>query len=134
MNPGEVTLAILLDSVVATYSTFEEAHKAFLSLGAAAQALADVIEAVGPSAEGEYGQLAEDLLDLIPGTDQHVPCPGCSGQLHSRAPVWVTVTTLNDHHQWSRERIADWLETLDLDLTIEIPDPTAGSVTEGEKQ
>jgi hypothetical protein len=32
--------------------------------------------------------------------------------------VWSMIQHLNDRHKWKREDIADWLETLDLDLTI----------------
>ena len=31
------------------------------------------------------------------------------------------VVHLNDHHKWSREAIADWLDTLDFDLSFQTP-------------
>lgn len=30
----------------------------------------------------------------------------------------TTIGHLNDEHGWSREEIADWLDTLDIDFTI----------------
>ena len=36
-----------------------------------------------------------------------VICPACSG-LHMS--VFATINWLNDHHLWTREKIADWLE------------------------
>ena len=36
--------------------------------------------------------------------------------------VWSMIQHLNDDHKWSRERIADWLDTLDVDLTFRIPE------------
>lgn len=39
------------------------------------------------------------------------PCPGCSDGAH----WWITtaVMHLNDMHHWTRERIADWVETIE---------------------
>lgn len=34
--------------------------------------------------------------------------------------VFTLIVHLNDHHQWSREAVADWLEALDLDLTFPV--------------
>lgn len=42
------------------------------------------------------------------------PLPGCA--YHSN--LWQMVQHLNDRHMWSREKIADWMETLDIDLTL----------------
>jgi hypothetical protein len=33
-----------------------------------------------------------------------------------------TIIHINDHHKWTREAIAEWLETLDHDLTFKTPD------------
>ena len=32
--------------------------------------------------------------------------------------LWGLIIHLNDQHEWSRERIADWLESLDVDLRM----------------
>lgn len=29
------------------------------------------------------------------------------------------IARLNDSHQWSRQQIADWLDTLPIDLTVQ---------------
>lgn len=34
--------------------------------------------------------------------------------------LWYMIQHLNDHHEWSREKIADWLETLDANITFPI--------------
>ena len=58
----------------------------------------------------------DDLAELFPALAQFVePCPACT---HANALAY-TVIHLNDVHRWPREDIADWLETLDLDLTIQ---------------
>lgn len=35
-------------------------------------------------------------------------CPQCGDHL-----PWIAVPHLNDRHQWSRSRIADWVETIE---------------------
>ena len=56
------------------------------------------------------------LKDVLPGIDwMHAECPDCH-DVH-RQLVHIIVH-LNDDHRWSRNDIADWLETLDWDLTI----------------
>lgn len=45
-----------------------------------------------------------------------IKCPICNIDEHL---MWNrAIAHLNDHHSWSREQIADWLETLDLDWTV----------------
>jgi len=47
-------------------------------------------------------------------------CPG-TATCHEGYTVQSTVIHLNDNHRWSRERIADWLETTAAhDATVEI--------------
>jgi hypothetical protein len=60
--------------------------------------------------------LVARLLNLIPSKTHmgFITCPACTGV----STVPVIIIHLNDGHKWSREDIADWLETLDLDLTI----------------
>lgn len=36
-------------------------------------------------------------------------------------PLELAIIQLNDQYGWTREQIADWLETLDLDLTFQTP-------------
>ena len=49
---------------------------------------------------------------LLPATQEAVknPVDGRSAEL------WRVIVNLNDVHKWSRDKIADWLESLDLDL------------------
>jgi hypothetical protein len=57
-----------------------------------------------------------DLEKLFPALKTAKPlCPVCAGVHVSLADA---IVHLNDHHQWPRERIADWLETLDIDLSL----------------
>ena len=58
------------------------------------------------------------LSEVCPALDsERAPCPldhcGWSATLGELVPH------VNDHHHWSREDIATWLESLDVDLTIQ---------------
>lgn len=50
------------------------------------------------------------------------PVSQFSRQALHTAHSWIL--HLNDEHRWSREDIADWLDTLDLDLRVARPDPS----------
>ena len=39
-----------------------------------------------------------------------------------RMPLQTVIISLNDQYKWSREQIADWLETLDVDIQIKDDD------------
>jgi hypothetical protein len=61
------------------------------------------------------------LTALFPGAiDKEIRCPACdkSGTVATRDSVIGMVPHLNDKHWWTREKIADWMETLDVDLTL----------------
>lgn len=68
------------------------------------------------------GNQTEKLKAVLPGLDEYVKPPpsDCQENMdHStdvEATVWDIVQSLNDCCGWSREKIADWLETLDADL------------------
>lgn len=53
-------------------------------------------------------------VNLLPGLKERVkhPINGTMNKLES------TIINLNDRHRWTVNQIADWLETLDIDLTI----------------
>jgi len=41
--------------------------------------------------------------------DRHMRCPVCNGP----QTVRFIIMCLNDTHRWSREKIADWVDTID---------------------
>ena len=73
--------------------------------------------ALGAAYEGMY-RLANDMsgqrptrdltsfFDCLEGTIRACPIEGCKKRLILSAMI----VHLNDHHEWSREKIADWLE------------------------
>lgn len=61
--------------------------------------------------------LADDLAAILPDLEAQVKHP-VSGD---RASLRTTIVSLNDTHHWSRERVADWLDTLDLNLRFPVP-------------
>lgn len=94
--------------------------------------LVRVQSAYGPSGRS-HRELANRMAAMIPGIGDRVPSP-CNCEPFKRA-IWGMIQHLNDAHHpahgddkgddlWSRERIADWLETLDADLVLD-PDHKA---------
>lgn len=66
------------------------------------------------------------LSEHFNGLDEKVKCPGCKKmvaptsikkriQWNKAHPLADIVQHLNDEHRWTREAIADWIETLDID-------------------
>lgn len=68
------------------------------------------------------------LAELVPAIRTHVAeCPDDCETM--KAPLAWLVVHLNDQHRWTRESIADWLDSLDIDLTIQprgLPNADAG--------
>lgn len=60
------------------------------------------------------------LEELLPGLMTYVQCPDKNCP-KSPEPIMSLVQHLNDTHRWTREQIADWLESLDVDLTFPTP-------------
>jgi hypothetical protein len=47
----------------------------------------------------------------MPLTGNHAICPcGC---IQEELPLGLMIMHLNDRHRWTRERIADWVETVE---------------------
>lgn len=65
----------------------------------------------------ELGQVIPELFSF------RAPCPheGCTEGVGSDT-LYRLIQHLNDNHQWTRERIADWLDTLEVDLTFKLSD------------
>ena len=58
----------------------------------------------------------DELIKLVPTLDStNIQCPECSIDF----VLGGVIPHLNDSHEWTRDHIADWLETLDVDLTIQ---------------
>jgi len=57
-------------------------------------------------------------IDLLPGLNARVKHPVTKEE----APIKDIIINLNDYHKWTREAIADWLETLDVDLRFKSKD------------
>lgn len=81
-----------------------ERHGRTCAIGAAMEATAFWQTAVWP----------EGWMALF---NQATTCPdaGCqfAWPVDEARLVWDVIVHLNDHHRWARERIADWVETLE---------------------
>lgn len=62
------------------------------------------------------------IIDSFPGIHEMVKHP-VDGHMDDLESV---IISLNDEEQWTREQIADWLETLDIDIRFK-PKETSGS-------
>lgn len=81
------------------------------------------------SGDTSHHRRASQLKVMAPGLQAVVqkPCSCNSPGMNLTDSVWQTIQHLNDTHhpangcddKWSRERIADWLDTLDVDLTVD---------------
>jgi len=71
-----------------------------------------------------------DSISVAASDDVSVDAhPRAWDQCRSTASISVIIQHLNDTHRWSREAIADWLDTLDADLTFPT-EPVARAVDE----
>lgn len=89
----------------------------------------------GGAAAGDASR-ANELLPLVPGLKgREFPCPASMfympSCIHSGA-LWGLIQHVNDVHKWTRERIADWLDTLeDVDLTVHLSEDGTTEKKEG---
>jgi hypothetical protein len=65
-----------------------------------------------PYATGE--KVLTTIARLVPDLERLGLCPACG----LGSPYNHLVMHLNDTHRWTREQIADWLETLDININI----------------
>lgn len=63
-----------------------------------------------PKTSQQFSQMSYDL----PGVNEYSYHPVSSRKMKLRD----IIISLNDNHKWTREQIADWLETLDIDITF----------------
>lgn len=57
-----------------------------------------------------------NLHKLIPGLRATVKCPACA-EIHKDS-LSKMIIHLNDTYKWSRNKVADWIESLDVDTTV----------------
>lgn len=66
------------------------------------------------------------IRDVLPEIDQiRVACPvqNCDlAHVERSSTLFWMIVDLNDSHGWSRERIADWVDSLDVDLSFPVPE------------
>ncbi len=60
--------------------------------------------------------VAAKLRDTIPALEEKVKCPYCKDC--NPLNLYYTIQHINDGHKKSREEIADWLDSLSLDLSF----------------
>lgn len=86
------------------------------ALGAAAEA-ASITGSAHVGSEGE--NIYNGLKDRWPELTKYIHCPEC-GFRYPNLSIWH----LNDQHGWTRERIADWVATIEpQEVTAPVEEP-----------
>lgn len=68
-----------------------------------------------PSILGTLSKAIPSLNEIIKGC----PASGCTYR-KSQLPISQAIMHLNDYHKWPRNEVADWLESLDVDLQFKV--------------
>jgi hypothetical protein len=71
------------------------------------------------ASSSSYSDSGRLLGAALPGLRTEVTCPHCDS---SPMELLGLIIHLNDSARWTREQVADWLDTLDVDLTFPTPD------------
>ena len=65
-----------------------------------------------------YSDSGPLLRAALPALRAQMTCPHCT----LREQLQTVIIHLNDSAKWTRGQVADWLDTLDLDLSFPVPD------------
>lgn len=76
------------------------------------------IPTISSHSYGDSGRLLSKVLPALALEQVSSPCD----HVIWRGDLQSIIVHLNDNHQWTREQIADWLDSLDVDLTFPVPD------------
>ncbi len=71
-------------------------------------ALGAVAEAIAPNSEGSPDWMLSNRFPELRDVDSIVH----PFSKVKRFSLWETIVDLNDEHEWTRERIADWLASI----------------------
>lgn len=88
-----------------TAGEYIEPHGGSCALGAAYEAIADGDDVLEDVCDDEL----EEAFPILRDSEPSVACPSCANTVHM-SPMGLIVH-LNDTHKWTREQIADWVET-----------------------
>lgn len=72
------------------------------------------IESSGYPDHTEFSSMARRFAKVVPNIGEMVACPECDME----ESIYYIIMHRNDIHKKSREDIADWLDNLDVDLTV----------------
>ena len=80
-----------------------------------------------PLEEHQFPLRRKSIMDIVPGMKKATMCPAHSlheppmKYCYSKQTVQNIIIHLNDEHHWTRERIADWIDTItNIDLTVKV--------------
>ncbi len=71
-----------------------------------------------PLGDGVGNPAVRSIKKIVPGfAYATASCPAC--EYYQEYPLETVIVHINDVHEWTRERIADWVDLLDVDLTVQ---------------
>lgn len=108
-------LTVLMDNAEAKAALTAEARKAVHDF---CHRLLEEVFKIDPATMGSGNSIIDELADAIPAVRANVKHP-IENEQQTLAKV---IISLNDSYDWTREQIADWLDTLDLDLKFPTPE------------
>jgi hypothetical protein len=99
------------------------------ALGAAADACGQLDEVRRTYGFSKAYEFLNEAFPVLSATED------CPGKPHLRGRVTSIIVYLNDHQRWTREAIADWIETIEAQseravespVTVAAVDPVAAS-------
>lgn len=115
---NDESLQVIFSKVIASDKLTEYFSKLRESMNLTSESISFMVNQfqVSPADWEELPQTDfEELSKSLPGSHVSVDCPVCDKSSH-RELLPDIIIHLNDEHHWTREQIADWLETLDIDL------------------
>ena len=113
-----VTIALCLEGIERrpeqSFGEYYRGRRSSCALGAAYEG----IYRIPQDADGIRPKRLDLLFDCLDNEVRR--CPACA---QKRLPIGAIIIHLNDHHQWSREQIAQWLRE-DADARAAAANPT----------
>lgn len=95
----------------------KDVQAGIIDIGQAIETLASKADELLALAESSNDNPLTEMAELFPGLEEGVGCPHC-GEAKHRGALSTMIVALNDDHYWTREAIADWVESLDIDTIM----------------
>lgn len=124
-----------IEGIIKFGFTFKEMEGAFKEAEIAAKELTTAFKTGGLILASTEDARLTRLQKAIPALATLFNCPAAREEVciesNAGVPLWQVIMHLNDGHNWTRERIADWLDTLEVDLSFSMPEEVSNDNSGG---